>query len=95
MERARSLRSFGGRGRGLPASGAFLGTLLLRTWSRAERIHFSMLARGFDGTFRFQRPLRFGAAALLFTAAWIALFLTFRLVDVPLALGSIFLRAAA
>ena len=94
MERARSLRTFGGRGRGLPASGAFLGTLLLRTWGRAELIHFSMLARGFDGVLRFERPLRFGAAAVLFTSGWIALFLAFRLVDVPRLLGS-FLAAAA
>ncbi len=87
MDRARSLRSFGRRGRGLRTAGALLGTLLLRTWGRAERIHMAMLSRGFDGVFRFQRPLRFGASGLVFIGGWSTLFLAFRLFDMPEALG--------
>ena len=89
MDRARSLRSFGRRGGGLSMAGPFLGTLLLRTWSRAERIHLSMLSRGFSGHFRFDRPLSFGPAALLFTGGWIALFVLFRAVDLPTAVGTL------
>ena len=88
MDRARSLRSFGSRGRGLSLAGPFLGTLLLRTWSRAERIHLAMLSRGFTGEFRFDRPLASGPSALLFAGGWIALFVLFRAVDVPLAFGT-------
>ncbi|HEX7579424.1 MAG TPA: cobalt ECF transporter T component CbiQ [Thermoanaerobaculia bacterium] len=87
MDRARALRSFGRRKQGISAAGPFLGTLLVRTWGRAERIHLAMLSRGFDGSFRFDRPLRFGLASALFTAGWLVLFALFRSVDVPLALG--------
>lgn len=89
MERARALRSFGRRGGGLRIVGSLLGTLLLRVWGRAERIHMAMLARGFFGTFHFQRPLRLTARDLAFVAGWAALFLAFRLVDVPVALGGL------
>jgi len=95
MERARSLRSFGRRGRGLALAGPFLGALLLRTWSRAERIHLAMLSRGFTGTFRFDRTLSFDPASALFAGAWIALFVLFRAVDVPLAVGTVLSRGAS
>jgi cobalt/nickel transport system permease protein len=94
MERARSLRSFGGRGKGIALAGPFLGTLLLRTWSRAERIHLAMLSRGFTGTFRAGRALSFGPTSVLFAGAWIALFALFRSVDVPLAVGTFLSRGA-
>ena len=94
VQRDHPLGSFGRRGRGLSLVGPFLGTLLLRTWSRAERIHLSMLSRGFDGRFRWGRPLSFGPAALLFTGGWIALFVLFRAVDVPLAVGTFLSRGA-
>jgi cobalt/nickel transport system permease protein len=89
MDRARSLRAFGRRGRGVSLAGPVQGTRLLRTWSRAERIHLSMLSRGFSGHFPFDRPLSFGPAALLFTGGWIALFLLLRVVDLPLAVGTL------
>jgi cobalt/nickel transport system permease protein len=95
MERARSLRSFGRRGHELSLAGPFLGTLLLRTWSRAERIHLAMLSRGFTGAFRFGSSLSFGLAASLFAGGWISLFVLFRLFDVPLAVGTLLLRGAA
>jgi cobalt/nickel transport system permease protein len=89
MDRARSLRSFGRRGRGLSIAGPFLGTLHLRTWGRAERIHLAMLSRGFTGEFRFDRPLASGPGSLLFAAGWTLLFALFRAVDVPLAVGTL------
>jgi cobalt/nickel transport system permease protein len=36
----------------LRAIGGILGSLFLRTYSRAERVYMAMLARGFDGRFR-------------------------------------------
>lgn len=86
--RARELRSFGKRGRGVVPYGNIIGHLLLRTWQRAERIHMAMLARGFTGEFRTSTRGHFGARELAFTLGWIALFITLRLVNIPLLLGS-------
>ena len=94
MERARAMRSFGTRGRELALAGPFLGTLLLRSQDRAERIDRALRARAFTGRFPALRPWRFGAgdAALLFGGS--AALALFRLVNVPEALGR-FLAGAA
>ena len=86
--RARELRSFGKRGRGIVPYGNIIGHLLLRTWQRAERIHMAMLARGFIGEFRTATSSRFAGRELMFTVGWSALFLTLRLVNIPLLLGT-------
>jgi cobalt/nickel transport system permease protein len=91
VTRARALRSFGRRGKGLKPYAALLGHLLLRTLERAERIHRAMLARGFDGEFRRLRPLRFGKADTLFVAAWGALFALFRTVNIGRHVGDLLL----
>jgi cobalt/nickel transport system permease protein len=46
-----------------------------------------MTSRGFDGRVGVARPLHFGPGDLLFTVGWSALFVLFRAVDVPSALG--------
>ncbi len=58
MSRARSLRSFDGRGMGLSVYGQILGQLLLRTYARAQRVYYAMLCRGFDGHVRTMRTLQ-------------------------------------
>jgi cobalt/nickel transport system permease protein len=87
--RARELRSFGGKGRGIATYGSLAGHLLLRTWMRADRIHMAMLARGFTGEFHARRPSRFGGRELLFLFGWSALFVVLRLRNVPDLLGSL------
>ena len=47
--RARDVRSFGKRGRGMGITARLIGVLFLRTFERAERIYRAMLARGFHG----------------------------------------------
>lgn len=89
MQRARDLRSFGGRGSGLRVFGKMLGTLLLRTYARAKRVYAAMLLRGFDGSVRVRRRLRLRSADLVFVAGWAALFALFRFVDVPSAVGAL------
>jgi cobalt/nickel transport system permease protein len=86
--RAREVRSFGNKGKGIVPYGNIIGHLLLRTWQRAERIHMAMLARGFTGEFRTTTRGSFGARELLFTAGWAALLLVLRLVNLPLLLGT-------
>lgn len=47
MQKARDLRSFGGKGRGPIVTARLIGSLLIRTTGRAERIFMAMTARGF------------------------------------------------
>jgi len=81
------MRSFGRRGRELALAGPFLGTLLLRSQDRAERIDRALRARAFTGSFPALRPWRFGAGAATFLLLWSAALVFFRLVNVPEALG--------
>jgi len=76
--RARELRSFGGRGRGMGSYASLVGHLLLRTFLRAERIHMAMLARGFTGAFHLPQESRFSRGDFLFLFGWSALFLVLR-----------------
>lgn len=47
MQKARDLRSFGDRGKGVLETARLIGSLLIRTTARAERIYMAMSARGF------------------------------------------------
>ena len=87
MGQARRLRSFGRRGMGWRIYGQMLGQLLLRAFARAQRIYLAMKSRGFDGRVRVAQRLHFRTADLVFTLAWSAAFVVFRLVDVPLEVG--------
>lgn len=89
LARARSLRSFEGRGMGVGVYGNILGHLLLRTVSRSQRVFAAMQCRGFDGRVRTRRTLSMTGRDWLFVFGWSAAFLLFRLIDVPLLLGSL------
>lgn len=84
---ARSLRSFGKRGEGIGSFAPLLGTLLLRTFHRAERVHHAMISRGFTGRFSPFAPSPLNRRDLLFTGGWIIFFLAARAVDIPGWLG--------
>lgn len=88
MLRARSLRSFNGRSMNLTTYGSLLGHLLLRTLSRAQRIHSAMWCRGFDGNIRILTPLSFGFREYAFMAGWISFFVILRFINLPLWLGT-------
>jgi len=51
MKKARDMRSFGGKGKGLFTTAKLIGSLLIRTTSRAEKIYMAMTARGFHSGF--------------------------------------------
>ena len=72
MVRARELRSAGGRGASVHVWGSLAGHLLLRAYDRGLRVHAAMLARGFDGTWRSSRTLRWSAADTWFLALCLA-----------------------
>ena len=94
MDRARAMRGFGSRGQELSLAGPFLGTLLLRSQDRAERIDRALRARAFGGRFPALRPWRFGTAAAAFLLVWSAALVLFRLVHVPEAIGRLLAGAA-
>lgn len=83
MDRGRRQRSFSARRMRLSLAGPFLGTLLLRSWDRADRVHRAMKARGFDGYLPDPRPARFAAREALLVLGGAALLVFFRLADVP------------
>lgn len=94
LARARSLRSFEGRGMGIPAFSSLAGQLLLRTLDRAHRIHLAMLCRGFDGEVRQTRSLQFSRGDLVYTVGWSALFALFRVYDIPQLVGRLVMGLA-
>lgn len=84
---ARSLRSFGERGEGIRSFAPLVGTLLLRTFHRAERIHNAMLSRGFSGRITTPPSSPLTPRDLLFTGGWVTFFVIARVVDLPGWLG--------
>lgn len=89
MSRARSLRSFGNRGMGMGVYTQLLGHLLLRTYARAQRVYQAMLCRGFDGRVRTGARTRFTLGDWSFMVGWSAVFIAFRLFNVPVLLGTL------
>jgi cobalt/nickel transport system permease protein len=87
LVRARSLRSFQGRGLGLRVFSSMVGQLLLRTLDRARRIHLAMLSRGFAGKIHLNRPLRLRLQDVAFLLGWSALFVLLRWINIPHQLG--------
>ena len=87
MAKARELRTFGSNGKGMKTFAAVIGSLLLRTWQRAERIHMAMLARGFNGDFHTRQLFRFGRKEVSFLLIWTFVFILMRLQNFPRLLG--------
>lgn len=88
MGRARSLRSFAGRGLGLKIHAQVIGHLLLRSLARGQRIHQAMLLRGFHG----EIPLSRRAPTLQsgdwrFMIGWCGFFLVLRFFPVAEGIG--------
>ena len=92
MIRARNLRSFNKKGRGIKSYGPLLGNFFLRTINRAERLHLAMSCRGFDGNIRVMNRFGFGLHEFIFMLIWISLFILFRFVNVTQIIGVYFTR---
>jgi cobalt/nickel transport system permease protein len=78
MLRSVEMRSEKGRPLRLSAYGPLLGTLLLRSLDRAERIYRAMVARGFDGEVRELGRTPFRLADALFVCGWLVFFFVAR-----------------
>ena len=81
MVRARSLRSFHGRGNGLKIYGALLTQLLWRTMGRAQRVHKAMLSRGFVGRIPLLQMKRFAWQDGVFVGLWCSFFVAVRVLS--------------
>lgn len=85
---ARNLRSHG-RPMAWREYPSFVGSLLLRSWERAERVHAALLARGFRGTLPPRHRAASGAGAWAFVVGWSCFFLGCRLFPLPRLLGGL------
>ena len=95
LNRARALRSFQGRGLGIRAFGSLLGSLLLRTLDRSQRIHLAMRCRGFDGVIRTHNPQRLNGRDVLILAVVLGALIAMRFFDGPMLLGRFIIGLAA
>jgi cobalt/nickel transport system permease protein len=68
LSQARALRDPGHRLPRAATARRMMGSLVLRTWERGDRVYDCMRARGFDGAFPVLAPARFRARDALFTA---------------------------
>jgi cobalt/nickel transport system permease protein len=89
LSNAQALRASGKQRMPLSTFAPLLGNLLLRTWDRAERIHQSMLSRGFRTAFVTAGSSAFNREALLFLLGWSALFIAMRFFNFSEFLGRI------
>ncbi len=80
--RARDMRTFGSRGKGIKTFVSLIGTLFLRTVERSERIYLAMLSRGFSGTIRPSRTFSFSVIDATFLAGVAGALYIFRMHDV-------------
>ena len=89
MLRAYSLRAPGQKGIKREAWGSLTGSLLLRSFDRAQRVYAAMCLRGFAGEYNSGAMAKIGAGDLGFLAGWSTFFIMARLYDWPLWLGSL------
>lgn len=84
MRRAREARGFGCKTMPIKVWGSFIGQLFLRTVARSQRIHRSMLARGFNGSFP-PNPIektRWRISDTAVFCCWTIIFVAMRMFDI-------------
>ncbi|HBC89145.1 MAG TPA: cobalt ECF transporter T component CbiQ [Lentisphaeria bacterium] len=79
LGKARELRSFGKRGKGLSTASKMIGSLLVRSVSRSERVYKAMLARGYKGKLIYKESKGLGASDAAFAVTACVIFLMVRI----------------
>lgn len=90
--RARNMRAFGKHGRDIKTFTNVLGTFLLRSMERSERIYHAIRARGFDGQIRLLRDFRIDFTDIMFAVISVSVFITLRTFDIVQLLGELILK---
>ncbi len=84
---ARDLRSYGAGKTPLRFWGPMVGSLLIRSMERAERVHTAMEARGFNGTLHTLREGSLTRTDLIYSGVWCMVFILLRWSDAVLYIG--------
>ncbi|MFZ2654268.1 MAG: cobalt ECF transporter T component CbiQ [Victivallales bacterium] len=79
LNKARELRSFGKRGRELSIFSRIIGSLLVRSVARSERVYKAMLARGYSGTLTYREDKGISTSDIAFAIFACLLFLLVRI----------------
>lgn len=80
MQKARDIRSFGNKGNDLSHTAALIGSLLLRTTDRAERVYRAMIARGFQERISSRPSGKISSGEWITIVIWSLLFLLLRMI---------------
>lgn len=75
MVRARNLRSFKNRGKGLKPTTKLIATLFVRTLDKSEHIYCAMTSRGYQGKLPILNELNFNISDFLFILIFCILFI--------------------
>lgn len=92
MFRSIELRSERSHPLSLRTYGSLIGTLLLRSMDRAERVYRAMVSRGFDGEIRVLRRSSFRWTDVGFVCGWLAFFIVARVWNLADTLGLLLTR---
>jgi len=92
MFRSVELRSERARPLHLRTYGSLIGTLLLRSMDRAERVYRAMVARGFDGEIRVMKRSSFRWTDFGFMCGWLAFFIAARAWNLAEGMGLLLTR---
>jgi len=85
--RARNMRSYGERGKGIKIFVRIVGILFIRTVERAERIYFAMLSRGFQGDMPSLKRFHIKTGDVVFALSVVVLLYVFRFYPATQMLG--------
>jgi len=80
MQKARDIRSFGRKGKDLFRTAGLIGSLLLRTTDRAERVYRAMIARGFQERISSRPSGKISSGEWITIVIWSLLFLLLRMI---------------
>ncbi|NOZ03380.1 MAG: cobalt ECF transporter T component CbiQ [FCB group bacterium] len=92
LNQARICRSAKRKAISISLAGSMMGSVLIRTWDRAERITSAMLLRGFSGTVPLPNTQKWTRKETLLLFTWLSLFILFRIVNIPDYSGQVFMR---
>lgn len=88
---AYSLRAPGEKGIRKEVWGPLMGQLLMRTYDRGQKVYDAMILRGFHGDFEISKRRKVSTGDWVFLFVWAAVFVVFRLFNVPVMI-EIFIR---